>query len=106
MSARRTVVTVALSLLLILMQSGALLHALAHDGERLNRADAAALATLPSADPCNVCTWFAGGAHASPAAEPRAIVGAAARPCIGTDAPTIVARAPVHYRSRAPPVLS
>ena len=97
------VVAVLLALLLLLMQQGAQLHALEHDGDRLRRAHDSGM-EAPAADTaCALCALFAGGAHAAPAAapsDPPAVVGFGRAP----RATALVAVAsPSPYQSRAPP---
>lgn len=101
--ALRLVRVVALSLLLVGVQHGALLHALEHDGEALRHAQGKSF-SVPDDEVCAICALFAGGANAlSDHAEPAAAV------FFGEEdppyAPTpIVAAAPNFYESRAPPV--
>jgi hypothetical protein len=101
---RNPIVPVLLALLLLLMQQGALLHALEHDGDRLRRAHDSGI-EAPTADTaCALCALFAGGAHAAPAAAPShppAVVEFGRAPRATA---LVAAASPSPYRSRAPPL--
>jgi hypothetical protein len=101
--ALRLVRVIALSLLLVGVQYGALLHALEHDGEALRHAQGQTF-SVPDDEVCAICVLFAGGANAvaSDAACAALALGAEAKPQF---APTsIAASTPSWYSSRAPPV--
>ena len=100
---RRLLRAVVLSLLLVGVQYGALLHALEHDGEALRHAQGQSF-SVPDDEVCAICALFAGGAnaladHTNPAAA--VFFGEHAPPYAPTP---IAAAAPHFYESRAPPV--
>ncbi len=99
----RLIASIALSLLLFVMQLGALVHALEHDGARLACPHGATLVTSGADQLCPICASFAAGSHASPSSD---------RPfaCVSLSATGIVAKftaiagaAPTYYQSRGPP---
>ncbi len=101
----RALAVAALSLLLVGMQVGALVHPYEHDAERLGRPDRAAL-LVPGADEvCAICASFAGGAHASPAPDPGFASDRPSTIRVAAEFASFAGAAPAYYQSRAPPAL-
>jgi len=99
----RTIAVAALSLLLVGMQLGALVHPYEHDGERLGRPRGAVL-LAPGADQlCLICAAFAAGAHASPAPDHAFGAEPLLSPLIAREFTSFAGAAPAYYQSRAPP---
>ncbi len=104
MKALRTIAVAALSLLLVGMQLGALVHPYEHDGERIGRPHGAAL-LVPGADElCPICAAFAAGAHASPAPDHAFCAEPLSSPRIAREFTSFAGAAPAYYQSRAPPL--
>ena len=98
------IVAVLLALLLLLMQQGAQLHALEHDGDRLRRAHDSGM-EAPAADTaCALCALFAGGAHAAPAAAPSDRPAVVEFGLVLRAIALIAFASPSPYHSRAPPL--
>ena len=103
--ALRPLAAFALSLLLTGMQLGGQLHELKHDRERLARPHGAALLIPAADDACAICAAFAGGAHASPAADHRFVADWAADAQVARESAIFAGAVPAYYQSRAPPAL-
>ncbi len=91
--------------LLVGMQQGAQLHALAHLGDGFHRAHEPTL-QLPADDTsCALCVLFAGGSNAiaSGGADVPQFAPASALPQVATSSPAV--SSPTWYLSRAPPAL-
>lgn len=99
----RPIIAVLLALLLVMMQQGAQLHALEHDGDRVHRAKDAGLQAPAGDTVCAICALFAGGAHAaaSEAATLPASVVDFSPPSRAI--PLVAVASPSPYQSRAPP---
>jgi hypothetical protein len=99
----RPVVAVLLALLLVMMQHGALLHALEHDNVRLHRADDAGVQAPIDDAACAICVLFAGGASAAAAHSETLSAPVADFSAPSRAIASVAVASPSPYQSRAPP---
>lgn len=94
-----------LALLLLFVQLQALLHPIAHLGERVPQESTAGLSTSHDADACVVCALLASGADSPTRSSrnPPLPSGVIASPAPAVELQA--SAAPAWYESRAPPVL-
>jgi hypothetical protein len=102
---RSRLLALLFSFLLLGMQQGAALHAVAHIGDGLDRPHEQTL--LPPADDtsCAICALFAGGSNAiaSGSADALQFAPASAASQVASSSPAL--SSPTWYLSRAPPSL-
>jgi hypothetical protein len=96
--------TLVLSLLLVGMQLGSELHAIAHVGESLRHTSDYSL-IAPVDETCAMCALFAGGANAAAGDNDAPTIAVSDETAPRLAPASIATRAPAYYSSRAPPPL-
>jgi len=102
---RRTFLFAVLSLLLLAMQHEGLVHALSHAAPRMARTHDTGLVAPAVGGDCAECALLAGGASVVPGGAAASSHAAPAVGRVGFAFRSRATPAPVHFSSRAPPVL-